>query len=105
MHYMDAFHIHQCSKNNQLWEKTICHLYSSVKIGKAMTDRIDSVLCNKEEEISIVLSSQKLESSVNLYVASAEDSVLEAGALSRKVEVLEIINTTFSDRSIIFSNS
>ena len=37
------------------------------KTGKAMTDRIDSVLCNKEDEISIELLSEKLESSMNLY--------------------------------------
>ena len=33
------------------------------KTGKAMANRIDSVLCDKEEEISIELSSEKLESS------------------------------------------
>ena len=42
------------------------------KTGKAMTDRIDSVLCNKEDEISIELSSEKLESSMNLYAANAQ---------------------------------
>ena len=52
-----------------------------------MTDRIYSVLFNKEEEISIELSSEKLESSMNLYVANAEDSFLEEGALNPKVEV------------------
>ena len=70
-----------------------------------MTDRIDSVLCNKEEEISIELSSEKLESSMKLYAANAGDSFLEEGALNPKVEVLEITNTTFSDRSISSSGS
>ena len=70
-----------------------------------MTDRIYSVLFNKEEEISIELSPEKLESGMNLYVANAEDSFLEEGALNPKVEVLEITNTTFSDRSISSSSS
>ena len=42
---------------------------------------------------------------MNLYVANAEDSFLEEGALNPKVEVLEITNTTFSDRSISSSSS
>ena len=75
------------------------------KRGKAMTDRIDSVLCNKEEEISIELSSEKLESRMKLYAANAEGSFLEEGALNPKVKVLEITNTTFSDRSISSSGS
>ena len=75
------------------------------KTGKAMTDRIDSVLCNKEEEISIELSSEKLESSMKLYAANAGDSFLEEGALNPKVEVLEITNTTLTDGSISSSSS
>ena len=75
------------------------------KTSKAMTDRIYSVLFNKEEEINIELSSEKQESSMNLYVANAEDSFLEEGARNPKVEVLEITNTTFSDRSISSSSS
>ena len=34
------------------------------------------------------------------YAANAEDIFLEEDALNPKVEVLEITNTTFSDRSI-----
>ena len=75
------------------------------KTRKAVTDRIYSVLFNNEDESSIELSSEKLESSMNLYVANAEDSCLEEGALNPKVEVLEITNTTFSDVSISSSSS
>ena len=42
---------------------------------------------------------------MKLYAANAEDSFLEEGALNLKVEVLEITNTTFSDRSISSSSS
>ena len=42
---------------------------------------------------------------MKLYAANAEDSFLEEGALNPKVEVLEITNTTFSDRSISSSSS
>ena len=69
------------------------------KTDKPFTDRIDSFLCNEEEE----MSSEKLESSMNLYIANAEDIVLEEGTLNPKVKVLEITN--FSDRSISSSSS
>ena len=69
------------------------------KTDKPFTDRIDSFLCNEEEE----MSSEKLESSMNLYIANAEDTVLEQGTLNPKVKVLEITN--FSDRSISSSSS
>ena len=107
---MYAFHIHQCCKNNQHWEKGYLSPVKQLaeklqKTGKAMTDTIYSVLFNNEEENSIELSSEKLESSMNLYVANAEDCCLEEGALNPKVEVLEITNTTFSDVSISSSSS
>lgn len=41
-----------------------------------MTDRIDTVLCIKEEKISIELSSEKLRSSANFDVANADESFL-----------------------------
>ena len=44
------------------------------KTDKAVTVRIDTVLCIKKDEIRIELSSEKLGSSVNLNVANANDS-------------------------------
>ena len=47
------------------------------KTDKAVTVRIDTVLCIEEDEIRIELSSVKLGSSVNLNVANANDSFLK----------------------------
>ena len=47
------------------------------KTDKAVTVRIDTVLCIKKDEIRIELSSEKLGSSVNLNVANANYSFLK----------------------------
>lgn len=70
------------------WLAVICKAACRgiTKTDKPVADRIDTVLCIKEEEISIELSFEKLGSSMNLYVANAGDSFLEEDVLNPKVE-------------------
>ena len=73
--------------------------------AKHMTDKISTVLSSKDEEISIELSCEKSESSMNLYAVDADNSFLQEAALNPRVEILNITGTTISNRSDSSSNS
>ena len=63
------------------------------------------MLNNKDKEISIELSDEKSESSMNFYVVHADDSFLQEAALNPRVEILDITGTTISNGSDSLSNS
>ena len=67
--------------------------------AKDMIDKISTVLSNKDEEISIELSYEKSESSMNLYAIDADDSFLQEAALNPRVEILDITGTAISNGS------
>ena len=50
-----------------------------------MTDKISTVLRSKDKEISIELSNEKYESSMNLYAVDADNSFLQDAALNPRV--------------------
>ena len=63
------------------------------------------MLSNKDKAISIELSDEKSESSMNFYVVDADDSFLQEAALNPRVEILDITGTTISNGSDSLSNS
>ena len=63
------------------------------------------MLSNKDKEISIELSDEKSESSMNFYVVDADDSFLQEAALNPRVEILDITGITISSGSDSLSNS
>ena len=63
------------------------------------------MLSNKDKEISIELSDEKSESSMNFYVVDADDSFLQEAALNPRVEILDITGITISSGSNSLSNS
>ena len=63
------------------------------------------MLNNKDKEISIELSDEKSESSMNFYVVDADDSFLQEAALNPRVEILDITGITISSGSDSLSNS
>ena len=63
------------------------------------------MLSNKDKEISIELSDEKSESSMNFYVVHADDSFLQEAALNPRVEILDITGITISSGSDSLSNS
>ena len=63
------------------------------------------MLSNKDKEISIELSDEKSESSMNFYVVDADDSFLQEAALNPRVEILDITGTTISNGRDSLSSS
>ena len=73
--------------------------------SKDMTDIISTVLSSKDEEISIDLSYEKYESSMNLYAFDTDDSFLQEADLNPRVARVDITCTTISNGSDSLSNS
>ena len=73
--------------------------------SKDMNDKISTVLSSKDEEISINLSYEKYESSVNLYAFDTDDSFLQEADLNPRVAILYITCTAISNGSDSLSNS
>ena len=73
--------------------------------AKDMNNKISTVWSNKDNEISIELSYEKSESSMNLYAVDAYNSCLQEAALNPRVEILDITGTTISNGSDSLSNS